>query len=148
MKPKERVQELFGEAVIRMVREFAARDVEPSAMSASRLFGHISDPKVRDSLAEVYYGCRWILKVAVALQSDNDERKAMARWQVIDFASVSECLLLECCKHGLQRSYFSGQAHRFQDPPTCQKPLKWHLKPPGEILERRSALFLVDRGGL
>ena len=122
MRSKERIQEMFGQAVVSAFREFASRDLKSAIDYSTQTFGHIANPEVRDCLAEVFYGCRWFLKVALALQADNNERKSIARFQIIDYGSIAECLLLECCRHALNRKLFKYNYHEHQDPPDCKKP--------------------------
>ena len=145
MRSKERIQEMFGQAVVSAFREFASRDLKSAIDYSTQTFGHIANPEVRDCFAEVFYGCRWFLKVALALQADNNERKSIARFQIIDYGSIAECLLLECCRHALNRKLFKYNYHEHQDPPDCKKPLNWTSKPVGEgSRTKRSFAWLIE----
>jgi hypothetical protein len=95
-------------------------------------------------LAEVFYGCRWYLKIAVALRADDDERRAIARFQVVDYGSIAECLLLECCRHGLHHGLFKNNFHKHSDPPKCKQAINWQPSRIDDVLDRRSFHWLIE----
>ena len=54
MRSKERIQEMFGQAVVSAFREFASRDLKSAIDYSTQTFGHIANPEVRDCLARCF----------------------------------------------------------------------------------------------
>src|SRR3990170_3389411 len=72
--PGKPIQEQFGEHVIDAFATFARADIRtPDELEAAE-FSHVSDASLRQALAQVFYGVRWIYKLGLALLTVKEER--------------------------------------------------------------------------
>jgi hypothetical protein len=93
------IQENFGEAIIAAVIDFAKRDLSTVDQLTANEFAHVSDQGLRTTLAETFYGARWIYKLGLALLVRDVEQMAHVRTQVMDFGAVCEggFCRIRCC---------------------------------------------------
>ena len=122
------IQEHFGEAIIEAMASFAKRDLRSVNSLTLTEFSHVTDPKLRQALAETLYGARWIYKLGLALLVKNEEQMAHVRAQVLDFGSVCEGLLSDSIFHGLDRAILIGQKYRYADTANSRRPINWTVQ--------------------
>ena len=122
------VQEHFGDAIIQAVSEFAKGDLPTVDALKATDFSHVSDPHLRDILAETFYGARWIYKLGLALLVKDAEQMAHVRTQVMDYGAVCEGLLSDALLHALQTNRMRGQKHRYVDFLNLQRPINWQVQ--------------------
>lgn len=137
------IQEQFGDQVIEIFSEFARRDLPTLDSLQKDTFSYVTDPKLRLTLSQVFYGSRWMYKLGLALLVANEERAAHIRAQIVDYASIAEALLSHCIKHALKAGHTSGDAHEWRDPDTRSKPLRWRPATIDTTLRRQSFWWLV-----
>lgn len=119
------IQETFGDAIIDAVRNFARADIYNIPQIEQRFFSHVSERKLRRTLAETLYGARWIYKLGLALLVQNEEQMAHVRCQVIDYGSVCEGLLHDSIRHAAHRNIMTGQKHKYSDTLNLRYQIDW-----------------------
>lgn len=107
------IQERFGQDVMNLVSTFAKADLRDTAALVADEFSHVSDPALKQALAETLYGARWLYKLGLGLWVQNEELFAHVRAQVIDYGSVCEALLGAIIVHGVSNNYLTGNQWRF-----------------------------------
>ena len=137
------IQEQFGEQVIEAFAEFARADLGSVASLEANEFSHISNRSLKRSLAEVFYGARWIYKLGLALLTRDEERAAHVRAQIVDYAAIAEALLSDCIIHAIVNGHAQGTAYCWADPDKMQQPLAWSRSNPKYIVSRQSLWWLV-----
>src|SRR2546425_6866959 len=123
--PEKPIQELFGQKVIEAFADFARTDLDDPTVLEANSFNHVTDVQLRKELSQVFYGARWIYKLALALLTKDEERAAHVRAQIVDYASVAEGLLSHCVAHAIRRGHTVGTSYRWADPDRQQKPINW-----------------------
>ena len=124
-----------------MFAAFARLDLKsPDELEADE-FSHIDDATLRRRLSEVFYGVRWIYKLGLALLAKNTERAAHVRAQIVDYASVSEALLVYCLAHAIRNGYTTGTGYGFKDPDTQGQPINWNVGHPEPMLRSQACSF-------
>ncbi len=86
------VQIALGEAIIASIVSFARNDVK-AVPEIVRVLSHVSDPVMKQTIAEGIYGARWIYKLGLVLLTENDEMVAHARAQIVEYAAAAEAIL-------------------------------------------------------
>lgn len=92
------------------------------------MFAHISNPQLRTTVAETFYGARWIYKLGLALLVKDAEQMAHVRAQVLDYGAVCEGLLSDALFHGVDRQIMVGQKHRFNNLGNMSRPINWNVQ--------------------
>ena len=118
------IQEQFGQRVIDAFADFARSDLKAPAELAADEFSHVTNPDLRQRLAEVFYGVRWIYKLGLAMLTEDTERAAHIRAQIVDYASVSEALLADCLAHAIRNGHTVGTAYTYKDPDIQRQPIR------------------------
>jgi hypothetical protein len=137
------IQEQFGQEVIDAFARFARSDLKtPDGLEADE-FSHVSDARLRRHLAEVFYGVRWIYKLGLALLTTDAERAAHIRAQIVDYASVSECLLAYCLAHAIRNGHVVGTGYQFHDPDVRNRPITWNATNPAPTLRRQNFWWMI-----
>lgn len=111
------IQQNFGQAVIDTLTTFARNGIPIPNQLDTTWFDHIQEKSIRDALSETLYGARWIYKIGLALQVNNNELYAHVRSQVIDYISISETLLAEMIIHAINKNHLKGSQWEFSDIP-------------------------------
>ncbi len=137
------IQEQFGQRVIEAFAEFARTDLKTVAQFESEEFSHVSDARLRSDLAQVFYGSRWIYKLGLALLTENAERAAHVRAQIVDYASVSEGLLSYSIAHAIRKDHTVGQSWNYLDPDRQQRPIQWSTAHPERAKAIQNFWWLV-----
>lgn len=137
------IQKQFGDVVINAFADFARSDLKSPEDYRDNDFAFVDDRKLRENLAEVFYGVRWIYKLGLALLTKNAERAAHVRAQIVDYASVVEALLSYCIGHAIEYGHTTGTGFNFDDPVSRKKPIKWIKTNPEPQLRKRSLWWLV-----
>lgn len=106
------VQESIGQAVIESVASFARADLESVEILEQDKFSHVTDAVLRKTLAETYFGARWVYKLGLVFLVRDEEQMAHVRTQIVDYGAVCEGLLSDCLFHGLERNILSGEKCR------------------------------------
>lgn len=115
------VQDTLGDVLVKGMRAFIQKDIEPVAMLVQNQFKHVGDSKHRLAIARAYYEARWIYKAGLALLVDGDERSAHVRAQVLGYGTVCEGLLSDVVGYALTNRRFSGRYFRWANPPKCTR---------------------------
>lgn len=105
------IQENFGEKIISAVGDFARADLRTVVQLEANEFAHVSDAGLRTTLAETFYGTRWLYKLGLALLVSNAEQMAHVRAQVMDYGAVCEGLLSDALHHALVTNRMTGQKY-------------------------------------
>ena len=121
--PDRPIQEQFGQEVIEAFAKFARADLKTPLQLKADEFSHVADQALREELAQVFYGVRWIYKLGLALLTKDEERAAHVRAQIVDYASVCEGLLSYCLAHAIRQNHDIGTAHHWSDPDRRAKPI-------------------------
>jgi hypothetical protein len=137
------IQEQFGERVIQAFAEFARTDLPTPADLEANEFSHVSDASMRRSLAQVFYGTRWIYKLGLALLTKNEERAAHVRAQIVDYGSVAEGLLSYSVAHAIRRGHTKGTDYQWQDPDHKQRQIAWNAASPERQIAYRPFWWLI-----
>jgi hypothetical protein len=132
------IQEQFGQRVIDAFAEFARSDLKRPAQLANDEFSHVANADLRSRLSEVFYGVRWIYKLGLALLTQDVERAAHIRAQIVDYASVSEALLSDCIAHAIRRGHTVGVGYQYIDPDKQLRPITWNARNPQPMRHRLS----------
>ena len=140
------VQESFGEAIIQSVREFAKSDLPTIDQLMTDQFSHVAQNDLRRTLAETFYGARWIYKLGLALLVRDEEQMAHVRTQVVDYAAVCEGLLSDCLLHALQSNLMGGQKHKYSDFRNSKGKINWNVKNTLNKLSRQSFFWHIEVG--
>ena len=141
--PGKPIQEQLGERLIQSVADFARADLDsPEKLQAGR-FAHVSDTKMREALARVFYGARWIYKLGLVLLTRGEERAAHVRAQIVDYAAVCEGLLSDSIAHAVANGHTVGDSHNWQDPDFKKKKVNWSGRRPEAVLQRSSLWWLI-----
>jgi hypothetical protein len=138
------VQEKFGEAIITAIREFAKSDLRTVDQLKACEFCHIGDANLKDSLAETFYGARWIYKLGLALLVRNSEQMAHVRTQVMDYGAVCEGLLSDVILHALQTNRMTGKKYCYADPTKSRGKIKWQVQNKLEKLNKQSFFWHIE----
>ena len=141
--PEKPIQELFGQKVIEAFADFARTDLDDPTVLEANSFNHVTDVQLRKELSQVFYGARWIYKLALALLTKDEERAAHVRAQIVDYASVCEALLSYCLAHAIKRGHTVGGGYQWIDPDTRRKALNWNPTQPERLLAKQSMWWLV-----
>lgn len=145
------IQTQFGQEVIGAFARFARADLKSPDGLAADEFSHVQDPVLRQRLADVHYGSRWIYKLGLALLTTDAERAAHIRGQVIDYASICESLLQWCIAESIHRGLTIGDGYQFQDPHKQAKAIKWKSANPMPTVRRQSfwwAIVVAEEFGI
>ena len=137
------IQEQFGQRVIDAFAEFARYDLKTPPELENDEFSHVTDPTLRQQLAEVFYGVRWIYKLGLALLTEDIERAAHVRAQIVDYASVAEALLADCLDHAIRHGHTTGTAYEYKDPDRQTKRITWNATNPEPMLRRMSFWWYI-----
>jgi hypothetical protein len=137
------IQEQFGQQIIDAFADFARADLKPPSDLEQAEFSHVTDVALRRRLAEVFYGVRWIYKLGLALLTEDTERAAHVRAQIVDYASVSEALLSDCLAHAMRNGHIVGIAHTFKDPDRQRQPMAWNLGNPEPRLRKQTFWWMI-----
>lgn len=141
------IQEEFGQVLIDAIIKFARTDLETVDELEADKFSHVRDAALRRALAEVFYGCRWIYKVGLALLTRDAERAAHVRSQLLDYGSVAETLLSYCIGHAIRGAHTRGTSYTFRDPDKQQQPIAWNTADPVPQLQKQSFWWLIRIAG-
>ena len=109
------IQQHLGQRVVEAVREFILNELETKDEFETKNFSHIDDAKTRSALAQTMFGARWLCKTGLVLLAANEERSAHIRAQIIDYASICECVLGDMIIHGQTRGSLQGTTKDFED---------------------------------
>ena len=138
------IQEKFGESIITAVSDFAKSDLRTVDQLKISEFSHISDHKMRDSLAITFYGARWIYKLGLALLVRDHEQLAHVRTQIMDYGAVCEGLLSDSILHALQTNRLTGQKYQFGDPTNLARPIRWNVSNQLALISKQSFFWLIE----
>lgn len=141
--PERPIQEEFGQVLIDAVITFARADLKTVDELQRDEFSHVTDASLRKALAEVFYGCRWVYKVGLALLTKDAERAAHVRAQLLDYGSVAEGLLSHCIEHAIRGQHTRGNLHEWRDPDKKKTPINWDATNPAPQLEKQSFWWLI-----
>ena len=137
------IQEQFGERVIAAFSEFARADEKSVEELVKDHFSHVADMELRRALAQVYYGCRWVYKLGLALLVKDEERAAHVRAQLVDYGSVCEGLLSHCVALAIKKGKTKGDGWNWIDPDTKKKVLTWSVHSPEPQIGKQSFWWLI-----
>jgi hypothetical protein len=137
------IQEQFGDAIIDAVRNFARADIYNIPQIEQNFFSHVTDDRLRRTLAETLYGARWIYKLGLALLVQDEEQLAHVRCQVIDYGSVCEGLLHDAIRQALRAGVMKGQKHLFSDTTNLRYPIDWKTDV-DSTLDRQSFYWQIE----
>ena len=137
------IQEQFGQRVIDAFADFARSDLKTPTELANDEFSHVTDATLRRRLSEVFYGVRWIYKLGLALLTEDTERAAHVRAQIVDYASVAEGLLADCLAHAIRHGHTTGVAYTYKDPDHQTRPIAWNPANPEPMLRRQSFWWFI-----
>lgn len=140
------IQEQLGARVIESLAEFARADLSTPAQLQANEFAHVADAGLRRSLAEVFYGVRWIYKLGLGLLTRDEERAAHIRAQLVDYGSVVEGLLSYCIAHAIRHGHQVGTTYRWKDPDRQQRPIAWNAANPDPTIAKQQFWWLVRIG--
>jgi len=141
--PDRPIQEQFGERVIQAFTEFARTDLKRSASLEKDEFAHVGDVALRKDLAQVLYGTRWLYKLGLALLTQDEERAAHVRAQLVDYGTIVEGLLVDCVAHAIRTGRARGTAYQFSDPDIQRRPIRWNAANPEGQISRQSFWWLI-----
>ena len=136
------IQEQFGGRVIEAFSEFARAEVKPIDDLVKNEFAHVNDPQLRQSLAEVLFGARWLYKLGLALLVRDAERAAHVRAQILDYASVTEALLQHAVARRIAAGLSAGTQFQFADKNQHRK-IDWTRGTHAQIVGRQNFWWLV-----
>jgi hypothetical protein len=137
------IQSQFGQMVIDAFADFARKDLKAPSDLEQDEFVHISDPPLRRALAQVLYGVRWIYKLGLALLTQDEERAAHVRAQIVDYASITEGLLSHALAHAIRKGHTIGTSHEWSYPDKQKGFIKWDTSSPESTLERQNLWWLI-----
>jgi hypothetical protein len=138
------IQENFGEAIIAAVIDFAKRDLSTVDQLTANEFAHVSDQGLRTTLAETFYGARWIYKLGLALLVRDVEQMAHVRTQVMDFGAVCEGLLSDSLLHALRTNRLCGQKYLYSDSTNLTRPINWQVNNQLTQLSKQSFFWHIE----
>jgi hypothetical protein len=144
------IQEQFGQEIIDAVSRFAQRDIDDVNTLAANEFSHVSDPDLKQALAETLYGTRWLYKLGLALLADNHERFAHVRAQIIDYASVAEALLADIIVQAYRKGKLSGAQWQRRSV-RGNSALRWNNSNPEQTVSRASfewCIIVANESGI
>lgn len=145
-KERERVQEILGQAVLDAIRDFAHRDIESVAALETSMFGHVTSPKLRNAVATTLFGTRWLYKISLGTRASREERLAVLRMQIIDYAAITEALLKDSIADGVAAAVLTGSSYKFRDFKKMKNPIAWGTEPLRTV-GRLSLAWLVHVAG-
>ncbi len=138
------IQETFGEKIIAAVGDFARADLKTVTVLEADEFAHVSDARLRTTLAEAYYGTRWLYKLGLALLVKDAEQMAHVRAQVMDYGAVCEGLLSDALHHALVTTRMAGQKYlryNFKNPKAT---INWRVVDKLAQLTRQSFFWHIE----
>ncbi len=135
------VQENFGEAIISAVGGFARSDLRTVDDLKATEFAHVSDPNLQNTLAETFYGARWIYKLGLALLVKDAEQMAHVRTQVMDYGAVCEGLLSDAILHALQMNRMQGQRYLNDG---WGHPINWQVQDLLAQISKQNFFWLIN----
>lgn len=138
------VQENFGDAIIMAVRNFAEADLDDVQTLAAQTFDHVGDAQFRQTLAETFYGARWIYKLGLALLVRDEEQLAHVRQQIFDYGTVCEGMLSDMLHHAIDTGRMHGQKHRYKDTVHHRYPINWNVQDKLRQLTKQSFHWHID----
>ena len=138
------VQENFGEKIIQAVGDFAKADLKSPAQLEGDEFSHVSDPVLRRTLAETFYGSRWLYKLGLALLVRDAEQMAHVRAQVMDYGAVCEGLLSDVLLHAITTNRMAGQKYRFFKFGDPNATINWGVQNKLRKLTRQSFYWHIE----
>lgn len=141
--PENVVQIELGQRLVEAVAGFARADIPKLTEISRDLFHHVSDPDLRGTLAEVFYGARWIYKLGLTLLTEDVERSAHVRAQIIDYGAITEALLSDVLAHAIDRGQTKGTGWQFDDPDHKKKPINWAASDVARLMKKRSYWWLI-----
>lgn len=141
------IQEQFGETIISAVSTFAKSDLPSIENLVATCFEHVSDKTLQQTLAETFYGARWIYKLGLALLVKDAEQMAHVRTQVVDYGAVCEGLLSDALLHALETNRMRGQKYKYADPNNYQRPINWNIQDRLQRLSRQSFFWHIEVSG-
>ena len=106
------VTERIGKGVMDVFLEFSRKELKSVHQLELEEFCHITDGGFRKTLAETFYGARWIYKLGLVLLVKDVEQMAHVRSQVIDYGSVCEGLLSDSLWHAIEFGHVSGKCYK------------------------------------
>ena len=139
----KKIQEQFGERLIEAFTEFARHDLKTPAEYSADEFSHVTDAKLRNHLADVFYGARWIYKLGLALLAEKEERAAHVRSQIVDYAAVIEGMLSHCVAHGIRGGHMVGDDYNWGNPNTKTRQLTWKPASCEYLINRQTFWWLI-----
>lgn len=143
------IQEQFGQAAIDAFVNFCRADIRPVADLEANEFSHVTDPALRQYLAQTFYGARWLYKLGLGVLVQGDEGIAHVRTQVIDYGSICEALLSDCLLHGIQRNAMIGSKYLTKDcrPVSGRNAIGWVPATAAAEMKDRSFWWLIEVAG-
>jgi hypothetical protein len=142
--PETPVQNALGNAVIASVSDFAKSDIRTVAQLVSVEFCHVGDSGLRKSIAEIFYGARWLYKLGLVLLVKDEEQFAHVRAQVLDYGAVCEGLLSDMVEHGIDTAVLGGDRYQYEDAVRLQRPIAWGAATTNRArMEKRSFSWLI-----
>jgi hypothetical protein len=138
------VQENFGDKIIQAVGDFAKADLRSPAQLEADEFAHVSDPVFRRTLAETFYGSRWLYKLGLALLVRDAEQMAHVRAQVMDYGAVCEGLLSDALLHAITINKMAGQKYRFFKFGNPKSTINWAVQDKLGQLTRQSFFWHIE----
>lgn len=132
------IQQNFGEKIIEAVTDFAKNDIKSVADLEGDEFYHVSDRTLRKTLAETFYGSRWIYKLGLALLVRDVEQMAHVRAQVLDYGAVCEGLLSDALLHAIVTNRMQGQKYNFYNFNRTDATINWNVQNKLRQISRQS----------
>jgi hypothetical protein len=138
------VQEHFGEKIIEAVGQFAKEDLRSPAELEADEFAHVSDSVFRGTLADTFYGARWLYKLGLALLVRDAEQMAHVRAQVMDYGAVCEGLLSDALLHAITTNKMAGQKYRYFKFNSPHSTINWNVQDKLAQLTRQSFYWHIE----
>ena len=118
----------IGKRVLDLLTDYVKERIAPPMELSSEKFGFVKDRKLRENLAETYFGATWVYSIGRLLARDKQELQAQLRTQIINYGAVCEAILEYAILEGAKKSSFQGELWKYRDEKKKEN-LRWGNPP-------------------